>query len=230
MGKGCFFLRVQSLISSLILVRVGGCWLLLPSLLRMYSLNWDESAPPPHEHVIWKPLCCKRSSTCSSKHKTEMNHADLFRMSTILLIHNPELVLPFHGFIVRTLGTSNFSFVISLILHRLMLLELLPWKRGCLIFFWHFSLFPLSLFNHKPLSIFLMGWLRCMEEMQMRERRMHFKVKQDWHNVFSIECSPLLDTEIATLRWHFVNVARAWGKKMLLFQTSGQTELFKSLH
>lgn len=45
----------------------GGTWgslMPLPSLCRMYSLNWDESTPPPHEHTIQKPLCCNRSNTC----------------------------------------------------------------------------------------------------------------------------------------------------------------------
>lgn len=60
--------RVQSLSSSLIRIRVGGCRLPKPSLRRMYSLNWEESTPPPHEHVIQNPLCCNRSNTCSHTH------------------------------------------------------------------------------------------------------------------------------------------------------------------
>lgn len=56
--KLCVQNTVQSLNSSLI-------WLALPHLHRMYSLNREESTPPPHEHVIQKPLCCNRSSTCS---------------------------------------------------------------------------------------------------------------------------------------------------------------------
>lgn len=60
--------RVQSLSSSLIGIRVGGCRLPKPSLRRMYSLNWEESTPPPHEHVIQNPLCCNRSNTCSHTH------------------------------------------------------------------------------------------------------------------------------------------------------------------
>lgn len=52
----------QSMSSCLICGRVGEC---RPSLRRMYSLNWEESAPPPQEAVIQKPLCCNRSNTCS---------------------------------------------------------------------------------------------------------------------------------------------------------------------
>lgn len=51
--------------SCLIGMRVGGCWLPRISLRRMYSLNWEESTPPPHEPVIQNPLCCNRSNTCS---------------------------------------------------------------------------------------------------------------------------------------------------------------------
>lgn len=92
------FCSAQSLSSSLIWVWVEGCGLLLPSLTRMYSLNWDESAPPPHEHVIRKPLLCKCSRTCSCKHKAKINHTDLLGlMSSILLAHNVELVKPLIG-------------------------------------------------------------------------------------------------------------------------------------
>lgn len=81
------FCSAQSWSSSLIWVWVEGCGLLLPSLTRMYSLNWDESAPPPHEHVIRKPLLCKCSRTCSCKHKAKINDthrpfgADVFNLA-----------------------------------------------------------------------------------------------------------------------------------------------------
>lgn len=38
-------------------------------------MNWDESPPPPHEHVIQKPLRCNRSRTCSHTEKTDFNTA-----------------------------------------------------------------------------------------------------------------------------------------------------------
>lgn len=58
-------LWVHSTSSCLMRMRVGGCRLPRPSRRRMYSLNWEESTPPPHEHVIQNPLCCNRSNTCS---------------------------------------------------------------------------------------------------------------------------------------------------------------------
>lgn len=61
----------QSWSSSLMWDRTWGCLLPLPSLCRMYSLNWEESTPPPHEHVIQKPLCCNRSKTCRRTKKRD---------------------------------------------------------------------------------------------------------------------------------------------------------------
>ena len=63
--KKKWLLWVQSMTSCLIRMRVGGCRLPRPSLRRMYSLNCEESTPPPHEPVIQNPLCCNRSNTCS---------------------------------------------------------------------------------------------------------------------------------------------------------------------
>lgn len=63
----------QSSSSSLMWASAWGCLLPLPSLCRMYSLNWDESTPPPHEHVIQKPLCWNRSKTCRRTNKRQ-NH------------------------------------------------------------------------------------------------------------------------------------------------------------
>lgn len=51
----------------------GGRWLPLPSLCRKYSVNWDESTPPPHEQVIQKPLRWSRSRTCSHTKKADGN-------------------------------------------------------------------------------------------------------------------------------------------------------------
>lgn len=69
-------LCVQSMSSCLIRMRVGGCLLPRPSLRKMYSLNWEESTPPPHEPVIQNPLCCNRSNTCSHTQTKQKQHKD----------------------------------------------------------------------------------------------------------------------------------------------------------
>lgn len=75
----CDFRWVQSMSSCLIWMRVEGCRLPLLSLLRMYSLNCEESTPPPHEHVIQNPLSCSRSNTCSHTQGKQEQTWDLTR-------------------------------------------------------------------------------------------------------------------------------------------------------
>lgn len=62
----------QSRGSCFIRMTEGARDVLLSSRLSTYSLNWEESTPPPHEPTISNPLCCNLSSTCK-KEETNTN-------------------------------------------------------------------------------------------------------------------------------------------------------------
>lgn len=57
-------MSVQSSGSCFIRMTEGMRGVRLSSRRRTYSLNWDESTPPPQEPTISNPRCCNRSRTC----------------------------------------------------------------------------------------------------------------------------------------------------------------------